>query len=147
MKKASDARVLVDICGEIRREGRIADSHITRLSEAFGPRLKKALEAVEEGRIKKYIFQPSGRVVWIVVGREREYLVMPTADFCSCDDFYFQFDRGHLCYHIIAQKLAEALGRFDLIVEEDAFYDVFIEEWKAAETKTSKGSKGKMRTP
>jgi hypothetical protein len=32
-------------------------------------RSNKAREALNEGRIKKYIFEPSGRVVWIVVGK------------------------------------------------------------------------------
>ena len=68
----------------------------------------EAENLVKDGRVKKYIFKPSGRVVWIVVGKRRDYIVMPSADFCSCEDFYFQFNKGHLCYHIIAQKLAEA---------------------------------------
>jgi predicted nucleic acid-binding Zn finger protein len=68
-----------------------------------------------------------------VVGKERDYLVMPASEYCSCDDFYYQFDHGHLCYHIIAQKLAEALGRFDLFEDDDDFFDILIKEWKKPE--------------
>ena len=83
-------------------------------------------------QIKKYIFKPSGRIAWIVIGKEREYLVMPAADFCTCDDFYFRvMDREvHLCYHLIAQKLAEALMWYDLINERDELYTSLMEEWR-----------------
>jgi len=138
MKKTSDVNMLKEICKEIEKEGKVTGNHLKRLSAAFGLRFTKAWNAVKERRIKKYVFKPSGRIVWIVVGKERDYLVMPAAKFCSCEDFYFQFDKGHLCYHIIAQKLAEGSGRFDLIEEQDHFYKVLIREWKTVETKVSR---------
>ena len=138
MKKLSEIDVLKGVCEEAEVERRVTGVHLTRLSAAFGSRFTRAWEALKEGRVKKYVFKPSGRVVWIVVGRERDYLIMPAADFCSCDDFYFQFDKGHLCYHIIAQKLAEATGQFDLIEGEDSFYELLMKEWKTIEVKVSK---------
>jgi len=138
MEKTSEPIVLKEICREIQVEKQVTDDHLTRLSEAFGSRFERAWEALREGRIKKYVFKPSGRIVWIVVGKQRDYLVMPDAEFCSCNDFYFKFDEGHLCYHIIAQKLAEAVDRFDLIEDDDRFYDVLIKEWKAVEIRVSK---------
>ncbi|MFQ6080098.1 MAG: hypothetical protein ACE5OW_00310 [Candidatus Bathyarchaeia archaeon] len=138
MKKPSEPSVLKEVCREIRAEKRVTDVHLTQLSLAFGSRFDRAWEALREERIKKYVFKPSGRTVWIVVGKRRDYLIMPEAEFCSCEDFYFKFDKGHLCYHIIAQKLAEATDRFDLIEDDDSFYDVLIKEWKAIETRVSK---------
>jgi predicted nucleic acid-binding Zn finger protein len=138
MKKKLEADVLEDICKTVKSEGQVSESHIAQLSEAFGQRVAKALEALNEGRIKKYVFKPSGRIVWIVVGKRRDYLVMPAIDYCSCYDFYFQFDRGHVCYHIIAQKLAEATGRFDAFEDDDQFYNVLIKEWKAPEQRKPK---------
>jgi predicted nucleic acid-binding Zn finger protein len=138
MEKPSEPGVLKEICREIQVEKRVTDAHLARLSLAFGSRFDRAWEALREGRIKKYVFKPSGRTVWIVVGKRRDYIVMPDAEFCSCEDFYFKFDKGHLCYHIIAQKLAEATDRFDLIEDDDSFYDVLIKEWKAVETRVSK---------
>lgn len=138
MKKPSEPDMLKEVCRKIKVEKRVTDAHRTRLSLAFGSRFDKAWEALRERRIKKYVFKPSGRTVWIVVGKRRDYLVMPDAEFCSCEDFYFKFDKGHLCYHIIAQKLAEATDRFDLIEDEDSFYEVLIKEWKAVETRVSK---------
>ena len=68
------------------------------------------------------------------MGRERDYLIMPEAEFCTCDDFYFRvLDRKiHLCYHLIAQKIARNLGWFDAIEEHDEFYASLIDEWKKA---------------
>jgi len=144
VKRIPDIEALKNLCKEIEAEGQVTDIHLTRLSASFGSRFAKAWDAVEERRVKKYVFRPSGRVVWVVVGKGRDYLVMPAADFCSCEDFYFQFDKGHLCYHIIAQKLAEAAGQFDLIEDEDSFYEVLIREWKAVETRVSKKQKEAM---
>ncbi len=133
MEKTSEANTLDSICQTIRVEGDVSDRHLAELVDRFGQRADKALEAFNESRIKKYVFQPSGRIVWIVVGKERDYLVMPSIGYCSCDDFYYQFDHGHVCYHIIAQKLAEATGRFDFFEDDDRFFDILIQEWKAPE--------------
>jgi len=131
MTKTSKTDALIGVCQAIRAEGTISDTHIGLLEASFGvERVQKALEALNDSRIKKYVFQPSGRVVWIVVGKERDYLVMPAIDYCACDDFYYQFDRGHVCYHIIAQKLAEATDRFDLFEDDDQIFDVLTREWK-----------------
>src|SRR3990170_2427109 len=138
MGKQAEATVLNSICRDIRLRNKMAEDHSQRLSSAFGSRFAKAEEALTDGRVKKYIFQPSGRIVWIVVGKQREYLVMPAADFCSCEDFYFRFDKGHLCYHIIAQRVAEATGRFAFFEDDDSFYEILIREWKTFKTKASK---------
>jgi len=138
MKQKSEAEVLENICKTIRAEGNVSNNHVSTLMERFGQRASKALDALTESRIKKYVFQPSGRIVWIVVGKARDYLVMPAIDYCSCDDFYYQFDHGHICYHIIAQKLAEATSRFDLFEDDDQFFDILIREWKAPEERQPK---------
>ncbi len=136
MEKQSEITVLQKICGEANAGGEVSDAHLTRLRAAFGPRFERAWEALMEKRVKKYLFKPSGRVVWIVVGRERDYLLMPAADFCPCDDFYYRvMDReAHLCYHLIAQKMAEALGRYDSVEAEDGLYETLMGEWRRVAT-------------
>ena len=131
MKLTKEINILENICKEIKNN-EIKDQHCVQLSDTFGSRFIKAWEAVQEDRVKKYIFNPSGRIVWIVVGREREYQIMPAAGFCSCDDFYFRvMDREtNICYHLIAQKLADALTQYDKIDEEDRLYDCLMDEWK-----------------
>ena len=136
MKTAKEIKVLEKVCSEAKTRGAITEEQHAQLSEAFGQQFSKAWDTVNEKRVKKYVFSPSGRVVWIVVGREREYQIMPAAGFCSCDDFYFRvMDReANICYHLIAQKIAEALEEYDLIEEEDRLYDCLMEEWKKVTT-------------
>ena len=132
MKISKEVNMLEQICEEAQILGEISKSHINQLSEAFGSRFIKAWNAVKEKRVKKYVFSPSKRIVWIVVGWEKEYQIMPAAGFCSCDDFYFRvMDREtNICYHLIAQKIAEALKEFDNIEEDDKLYQCLMQEWK-----------------
>ena len=132
MKVPKEIKLLETICENAKTKEKITDEQLKQLSEALGSRFDKAWEAVNEERVKKYVFSPSNRIVWIVVGREREYQIMPAAGFCSCDDFYFRvMDREvNICYHLIAQKIAENLEQYDKIETEDKLYDCFIEEWK-----------------
>jgi len=132
MDEKSEIDVLNDICRKAKAEGKLTGKNLTRLYEVFGQRFTRAFEALRENRVKKYVFKPSSKTVWIVVGRERDYLIMPEAEFCTCDDFYFRvLDRKvHLCYHLIAQKLAKNLDWFELIEEHDELYDALMKEWK-----------------
>jgi predicted nucleic acid-binding Zn finger protein len=130
----SEIDILNAICKQAKAEDKLSGKNLTDLYDLFGQRFTKALEALKENRVKKYVFKPSNRVVWIVVGRERDYLIMPEAEFCTCDDFYFRvLDRKvHLCYHLIAQKIARNLSWFEVIDENDALYASLMSEWKKA---------------
>ena len=127
-----EIKLLEKVCEETKTTGKLTDSQLSKLSEALGSRFIKAWEAVQEDRVKKYVFTPSYRIVWIVVGRKMEYQIMPAAAFCSCNDFYFRVmdKETNICYHLIAQKLAEALELYDKIEEEDQLYDCLMEEWR-----------------
>lgn len=131
-----EIKLLEKICEEAKTGGELTKDHIVQLSEAFGSQFTKAWGTLKERRIKKYVFSPSGRVVWIAVGREKDYQILPAAGFCSCDDFYFRvMDReASICYHLIAQKLADALEEYDMIEEEDRLYDCLMKDWKKATT-------------
>ena len=52
------------------------------IEETFGNRGKKALTALDDGRIKKYLD------FFVVQGRTAEYIVED--DFCTCSDFMFR---------------------------------------------------------
>jgi len=134
MNENSEIEALNAICKEAKAEGKLSGKNLTKLYEIFGQRFTKAFEALKENRVKKYVFKSSGKTVWIVVGRERDYLIMPEAEFCTCDDFYFRLlDREvHLCYHLIAQKIARNLGWYEKIEESDKLYDTLMNEWKKA---------------
>ncbi len=70
----------------------------------YGERGRKALQAIDEKRIKKY------RDFFIVVGTSDEYIV--DEDFCTCRDFIFRKGR---CWHELAVRIAAAIGSFDEI--------------------------------
>ena len=130
----SEIDTLNAICKQAKAEDKLSGKNLTDLYDLFGQRFTKSLEALKENRVKKYIFKPSSRTVWIVVGRERDYLLMPEAEFCTCDDFYFRVldKKIHLCYHLIAQKIARNLGWFEVIDENDELYHSLMNEWKKA---------------
>ncbi len=132
MGENSEIETLNAICREAKTQGKLSGKNLTELYDLFGQRFTKALETLKENRVKKYVFKPSGRTVWIVVGKERDYLLMPEAEFCTCDDFYFRvLDRKiHMCYHLIAQKISRNLGWYDKIEENDELFESLMGEWK-----------------
>ena len=134
MDEKSEIDILNDVCKKAKADGKLTGKNLTKLYEIFGQRFTRAFEALKENRVKKYVFKPSGNPVWIVVGRERDYLIMAEAEFCTCDDFYFRvLDRKvHLCYHLIAQKLAKNLDWYELVEEHDELYDSLMSEWRKA---------------
>jgi predicted nucleic acid-binding Zn finger protein len=134
MNDNSEIDTLNAICREAKAEGKLSGKNLTELYELFGQRFTKALDALKENRVKKYVFKPSGRTVWIVIGKERDYLIMAEAEFCMCDDFYFRVldKKIHLCYHLIAQKIARNLRWYETIEENDELYETLMNEWKKA---------------
>jgi predicted nucleic acid-binding Zn finger protein len=72
------------------------------IEETFGNRGKKALAALDAGKIKKYLD------FFVVSGRTAEYVV--DEDFCTCGDFMF---RGRTCWHLLAVRIAQETGIFE----------------------------------
>ena len=136
MRNPSELVKLKDVCRRAKIKREITREDMNQLSEALGPRFDKAWEALIKLRVKKYVFQPSGRIVWVVLGKEREYLLFPIAEFCSCNDFFFRVMDGEaqICYHLIAQNLAEALEKFEKIEKNDESYDSLMKNWKTIES-------------
>lgn len=134
MNENSETETLNTICRQAKTEDKLSGKNLTALYDLFGQRFTKALNALKENRVKKYTFKPSGKTVWIVIGRERDYLIIPEAEFCTCDDFYFRVldKKIHLCYHLIAQKIARNLGWYETLEETDELYKTLMNEWKKA---------------
>ena len=125
-------------CSEIRSTGELSEKTRMKLLKLFSKRFENAMTLVEKNRVKKYMFRPSNRVIWTVLGRKGEYQVIPETNFCNCDDYYFRvIDREKtLCYHIIAQRFAEALGRYTVKKLPDRAYSSVTEKWKVGEEET-----------
>ncbi|MHA2142039.1 MAG: hypothetical protein ACXADC_03085 [Candidatus Thorarchaeota archaeon] len=109
---------------EIKRLSKeeMTQSDIEFFREKYDKRFIRALRAVEEGRTIKYTFQPSGSTKWVVRGQRREYLVVPQV-FCTCRSFYHSvvIDREiSMCYHLLAQRIAEIRKQYKSINSTDA---------------------------
>ena len=127
-----ERRILERVADELRTQRELTRLNWERLKSTFCDRFDKAWRLVQERRVKRYLFRPSGRVVWIVIGQGGEYRILPAAGYCSCSDFYFRVVNGEagVCYHLLGQKLAEALSSYEEVMEDDEAYDLLMEEWK-----------------
>ena len=125
--------ILERVLDEVRTEKQLSRNNWERLRGIFGYRFDRAWRLVQEKRVNRYTFRPSGRVVWVIVGQGGEYQIYPNAGYCGCDDFYFRVIDGEtgLCYHLLGHKLAEALGNYDVVEEEDEAYQLLTGEWRA----------------
>lgn len=120
------------ILSGIKREESLTEEMIKKLVDKYGTKFLKAQEAIETMSVKKYTFMPSGRVVWIVVGKEKEYFVIPNI-YCQCDEFYINVvkrRKSELCYHILAQTIAERIGKYESYEVADSDFIRLNSEWK-----------------
>jgi predicted nucleic acid-binding Zn finger protein len=93
-----------DIWEDLSRK-KVLDPQIRAEIEAgLGPRGKKALAAIDAGKIKKYLD------FFVVEGRTASYVV--DEDFCTCGDFMY---RGRTCWHLIAVRIVTITGDFEKI--------------------------------
>lgn len=120
------------ILDEIKKKRAISSGLRKRLQDGYGIKFSNAEELVSSNSVKKYTFNPSHKTVWIVVGREKEYFVMP-GFYCQCDDFYINVvirKRSKTCYHLFAQALADRLGNFEAYEVPDSDFIRLNNEWK-----------------
>ena len=121
---------------KLKIEGGISRRKMGELRRAFGARFTAAWKLVKEGRVKKYVFKPSGKVQWIVVGRERDYIIYEASGYCHCEDFYMSIMEGKAkaCKHLIAQRLACELGLYEVVEESDQKRERLMVEWRKVES-------------
>ena len=78
---------------------------------------------VTSGSIKQLLFMPSGRQLWIVVGKGSEYWTDLDLKFCSCKDFYFTaLSDGSGCYHLKSVRKAIEEKKHVIIRFNDSEY-------------------------
>ena len=83
------------------------------IEETFGNRGKKALTALDAGKVTRYLD------FFVVTGRTAEYVV--DEDFCTCGDFMF---RNRTCWHLLAVRIAQETGLYE---SADIWYQ---DRWK-----------------
>ncbi len=129
-----ELRAIERACQDIASSGRLTKEQNAGLTGQFGDRFKNALQLVDGGKVHRYRFRPSGRVIWTVKGRKAVYQVIPETNFCNCDDYYFRVMNGQkaLCYHIIAQKISSALKKHETSDLRDTQYARITRQWRKA---------------
>lgn len=77
--------------------------------------------------VKLHYFEPSGRRVWTVVGKENEHWLDPDMGFCSCEDYYFNaLSKNGECYHLKAVRMAQEVGKTEVVKFSDSEFENFI---------------------
>ncbi|MEM1936588.1 MAG: SWIM zinc finger family protein [Candidatus Caldarchaeum sp.] len=104
---------------------------LTKIQAEYPKLFEEAYECVRAKKVKKYVFKPSNRLRWVVVGKTRDYLVLPAVGYCSCEDFFFRVmsHEKPMCYHVVAVKLAMLTEEFELIEESDEWHWRLMSEW------------------
>jgi predicted nucleic acid-binding Zn finger protein len=100
--------------------------------QKYGKRFIKALRTVEEDRVQKYTFTPSETTVWVVTGQRREYIAIPST-YCTCRAFYQDVvitREANLCYHLLAQMIAEIRGSYKTIEASDSERRKLLIKWR-----------------
>lgn len=78
---------------------------------------------VRSGSVKQMLFLPSGKKLWVVIGRDNEYWTDPELGFCSCKDFYFTtLSGGQDCYHLKSVRKTIQQKGFTAIEFDDSDY-------------------------
>ena len=90
-----------DLLERLRKEKVLDATFRCEIEETFGNRGKKALAALDSGKITRYLD------FFVVSGRTAEYVV--DEDFCTCGDFMF---RGRTCWHLLAVRIAQETGMY-----------------------------------
>lgn len=83
---------------------------------------------VSSGSVKQMLFLPSGKKLWVVIGRDNEYWTDPELGFCSCKDFYFTtLSGGQDCYHLKSVRKTIQQRGFTAIEFDDSDYTQLLQ--------------------
>jgi len=112
----------------------LSQEKLILLEKKHGKRFERAISILGEKKVKKYVFEPSKNVFWIINGRINDYLAIEEL-FCSCKDFQIRHllrDEVESCYHLLAVKIAKEHNYYQVETKKDdeliSFLDKFLEE-------------------
>ena len=94
----------------------------------YGSKFDKAVDTALAHGVKEIRFSPSGRRLYVVVGRLGDELIDPERPYCSCGNFYFKVVRGsdETCYHLLSFKIASQSALLDGISFDDEEYGPYF---------------------
>ena len=82
---------------------------------------------VSTNGVKLHLFEPSGRKIWTVVGKENEHWLDLDLGYCSCEDYYYNaMEKGRQCYHLQAVQTAIKQDKIENIIFQDSEFDNFM---------------------
>ncbi len=99
------------------------------MTTEFKDRKNEANRLVSENRVKKYLI--NGIIErWVVVGNERNYLVIVNPFWCRCYDFQNEVlnERIIQCKHNLAVLIAQKEMKYDTFEVDKEEYDLIREE-------------------
>lgn len=106
---------LDEVFSRLREEKVLSEELRREILRIFGDRGRKALNAIDEQRVRRY------RDFFVVAGSSDEYVV--DEEFCTCRDSIYRKGR---CWHEIAVRIAAATGLYGVV---DLWYqEVWSEE-------------------
>lgn len=105
---------MTDIWQRLREQPELDAGIREEIAAMFGRKGSSALDAIDKGRVKKYLD------FFVVEGRTATYIVED--DFCTCGDFLY---RGRACWHLLAVRIAKETCRF---VPVDRWYQEMMRE-------------------
>lgn len=101
-----------DIWEQLKEKPELNEEIRGKIVAAFGRKGTSALDAIDLGRVKKYLD------FFVVEGKTASYIV--EEDFCTCGDFLY---RGRNCWHLLAVRLARETGRYESV---DGWYQEIV---------------------
>jgi len=110
----------------------LTQNDIDYFRKKYGKKFVRALRVVEEKKVEKYQFKPSGTITWIVKGRARQYLVIPKV-YCTCRSFYQEVvisRESNMCYHLLAQQIAELRDQYEFVDSTDTKRRNLYVDWR-----------------
>ncbi|MBD3230694.1 MAG: hypothetical protein GF329_21125 [Candidatus Lokiarchaeota archaeon] len=124
-----------EILKRISETKAISRKQFNILEQLYRKRFWKGLKLSIQDSVKKYIFLPSKRIVWIVSSESRDYYTLDNY-FCNCKDFFINVvsrRETKYCKHLIAKLLSISLENYESIEIADDRYRTLIDEWRAFE--------------
>jgi len=118
----------------INQKKKISGEIIQLGLSAYGDLFLRSLEFIKKGgpKVMEYTFIPSKTKIWLVQGSKRAYLIYPGI-FCQCKDYQinsiYRDQKKKLCKHLLAQKLAVALDKYEKEIYEDEKWEKISEKF------------------
>lgn len=128
MRENISDTLLERVVSRVKRRKTILLEDLLDLLEKYGESTVQAITALEYGRAYRLKFGEKYKVD-VFVGNHDYYIIIPEIYYCGCMSKYLvAMVKRSVCYHLIAFKLLDALGKVrDLSFDEEDFLSVMNE--------------------